>query len=41
VTATLILGKDVDVGVKTGVRGDRSRLANNLAALNVFTLGST
>ena len=41
VTATLILGKDVDLRLELGVRGDRAGLAADLTALNVLTLGAT
>ena len=37
-TATLVLGEDVDVCLELGVWGDRAWLDNNLTALNVFTL---
>src|SRR3954453_5408368 len=38
VPATLVLGQDVDVGLELGVRGDRARLADDLAALDVLAL---
>ena len=36
VAASLVLGKDVDLGLEVGVRGDRARLGEHLAALDVF-----
>jgi len=41
VASALFLGKDVGGSIELGVRGDRTGLNNNLAALNIFTLGST
>src|SRR5687768_9282292 len=38
VTATLFLGQDVDLGLELRVRGDRARLRENLAALDVLAL---
>ena len=37
-TATLLLGQDVGLGLELGVRLDRTRLAQDLAALDVFRL---
>src|SRR5690606_4433295 len=36
--ATLVLGQDVDAGLELGVRGDRARLADDLAALHLLAL---
>src|SRR6476661_7193453 len=41
VTATLILGQDVDVRLEVRVRGDRAGLDDDLAALDVLALGAT
>src|SRR6476646_8218649 len=41
VTATLVLGQDVDVGLELRVRGDRARLDDDLATLDVLALGAT
>src|SRR5690606_1945489 len=41
VTATLVLGQDVGLGLELGVRGDRARLDDDLAALDVLALGAT
>jgi hypothetical protein len=38
VTATLVLGQDVDLRLEVGVRGDRAGLADDLAALDVLRL---
>src|SRR6187402_54010 len=38
VTATLVLRQDVHLTLELGVRRDRTRLGQNLAALDVFTL---
>src|SRR3954471_13655724 len=38
VTAALFLGQDVDLGLELRVRGDRARLGQNLAALDVLAL---
>src|SRR5690606_13013446 len=40
VTAAFFLGQDVDLGGEVGVRLDRTRLAQHLAALDVFALGA-
>src|SRR4051794_14099368 len=40
VAAALLLLEDVDLGLELGVRGDRARLAEHLAALDVLTLGA-
>src|SRR5690606_23746076 len=40
VTAAFFLGQDVHLGREVRVRGDRARLGQNLAALDVFTLGA-
>ena len=40
VTAALFLGQDVGLGLELGVRLDRARLAEHLAALDVLTLGA-
>src|SRR5271168_1540891 len=40
-TATLFLRQDVGLSVELGVRGDRARSCQNLAALDVFTLRAT
>ena len=37
-TATLVLGQDVDLASELGVRGNGTRLAENLAALDLLTL---
>src|SRR3990167_615145 len=37
VTATFVLRQHVDLGFEVGVRLDRTRLAENLAALDLFT----
>src|SRR3954454_13311972 len=41
VTAALVLAQDVDVGVEVGVRGDRTRLHDDLATLDVLALDAT
>ena len=41
VTATLILGEDVDVCLELGVGGDGARLHDNLTTLNIVTLQTT
>src|SRR3954454_16076764 len=41
VTAALLLLEDVDLGLELGVRGDRARLAEHLAALDLLALGAT
>src|SRR3984957_7836119 len=41
VTTTLLLLEHVDLGLVLGVRGDRARLAQPLAALDLLALGST
>src|SRR5690554_401812 len=41
VAATLILGQDVGGALEVRVRGNRTGLHDNLAALNVFALGAT
>src|SRR5690554_7202970 len=41
VTATLILGQDVGGALEVRVRGNRTRLHDNLATLDVFALGAT
>src|SRR5690606_27529534 len=38
VPAALVLGEDVDLGLELGVRGDRVRLADDLAALELVLL---
>src|SRR5581483_4679700 len=38
VAATLVLGQDVDLGLEVGVRRDRTRLDDDLAALDVLAL---
>src|ERR687890_2497866 len=38
VPAAPVLGQDVDLRLELGVRGDRARLADDLAALDVLTL---
>src|SRR3954464_7802930 len=40
VTATLVLGQDVRVRLEVGVRRDRTRLDDDLAALDVLALGA-
>src|SRR5579859_1862054 len=40
VTATLFLRQHIGLGLELGVRGDRAGLGQNLAALDVFTLGA-
>src|ERR1700712_3623690 len=40
VTATLILGQDVGGSLEVGVRGHRTRLRDDLAALHVLALGA-
>src|SRR5471030_2438914 len=40
VTAAFVLGQDVDLAREVRVRLDRVRLAQNLATLDVFTLGA-
>src|SRR4051794_26430562 len=40
VAAALLLLQDVDLGLELGVRGDRLRLAQHLAALDVLALGA-
>ena len=39
-TATLVLGEDVGLGLELGVRLHRARLAQHLTALDVLTLGA-
>ena len=41
VTAAFFLRQDVDFALEVGVRGDRTRLGENLAAFDVFTLRTT
>src|SRR5574343_694001 len=40
VTTAFVLGQDVDFGGEVGVRGDGTRLAQHLATLDVFALGT-
>src|SRR3989338_6673026 len=40
VATALILGEDVDLGVKVGVRSNRTALRENLTAMHVFLLGA-
>src|SRR4051812_6554723 len=40
VPATLLLGQDVHLGGEVGVRGDRTRLRQHLAALHILFLGA-
>ncbi len=40
VTAALLLLEDVDLGLELGVRRDRARLAEDLPALDLLTLGA-
>ena len=40
VPAALFLGQDVDLGLELGVRRDRARLGQHLAALDVLALGA-
>src|ERR1700753_2847089 len=40
VTSALFLGEDVGLGLELGVRLDRTRLAENLAALDFLALGA-
>src|SRR5699024_1500303 len=40
VTSALVLAQDVDLGLELGVRGDRTRLHDDLTALDAFTLGA-
>src|SRR5690242_14781791 len=40
-TAALLLGEDVGLGLELGVRLDRAWLAEHLAALDFLTLGAT
>src|SRR5690606_25647922 len=40
VTAALVLAQHVHLGFEAGVRGDRARLGQHLAALHVVTLGA-
>src|SRR5690554_2953259 len=40
VTAALVLGQDVDLGLELRVRGDRTRLHDDLAALDLLALGA-
>src|SRR5581483_11676327 len=41
VAATLVLGEDVGLRLEVGVRGDRARLDDDLAALDVLALDAT
>src|SRR3954463_8633074 len=41
VAAALLLLEDVDLGLELGVRGDRARLAEHLAALDLLALDAT
>src|ERR1700712_5683472 len=41
VTSTLVLREDVGGALEVGVRRDRTRLHDDLTALDIFTLGST
>src|SRR5262249_62428761 len=40
VAATLVLREDVDLGLELGVRRDRARLREHLAALDLLALGA-
>src|SRR5580693_8208246 len=40
VTSTLFLAQDIDLALELGVRLDRARLAENLAALDVLALNT-
>src|SRR5690625_7047445 len=41
VTATFVLGQNVDVGFELGVWSDRTWFYNNLATFNIFTTQAT